>query len=57
MEDTKILEKWNITKEERVVILEAIRTNHDKTINSNLIIEVIKNAECQKFVTVKGALI
>lgn len=57
VEDTNILEKWNIPEEDRPVILEAIRVHHNKNINSNLTVEVIKNAECQKFVTIEGALI
>lgn len=55
--NNRLLEKWNIPVEDRKVILEAIRVHHKKEINPNLIIEVIKNAECQKFVTVNGALI
>lgn len=57
VEDNKLLEKWNIPIEDRAIILEAIREHHNKDINSNLVVEVIKNAECQKFVTVEGALI
>ena len=57
VEENNFLEKLNIPIEDRKVILEAIRVHHDKTVNSNLIIEVIKNAECQKFVTLEGALI
>ena len=57
VEDNDLLEKWNIPVEDREIILEAIRFHHNKSINSNLTIEVIKNAECQKFVTVEGALI
>lgn len=57
VEDNNLLEKWNIPIEDRLIILEAIRVHHNKEMNSNLIIEVIKNTECQKFVTVEGALI
>ena len=57
VENNKILEKWNIPAEDRKIILEAIRVHHSKNINTNLTIEVIKNAECQKFITVEGALI
>ena len=53
----KLLEKWNIPEEDRPIIIEAIRTHHQKTKSDNLIVEVIKNAECQKFVTVRGSLI
>lgn len=55
--DNQLLERWNIPLEDRDIIIEAIRAHHNKEINSNLTVEVIKNAECQKFVTVEGALI
>lgn len=55
--NNELLEKWNIPVEDRKVILEAIRVHHKKEVNPNLIVEVIKNAECQKFITIKGALI
>ena len=55
--DNQLLEKWNIPIEDRSIILDAIRLHHHKEVNPNLTIEVIKNAECQKFVTVEGALI
>jgi len=57
VKNNNILEKWNVPVEDRAIILEAIRAHHNKDINSNLIVEVIKNAECQKFITVEGALI
>lgn len=57
VEEHKLLEKWNIPKEDRLVILEAIRNHHNKNKSNNLVVEVIKNAECQKFVTVEGSLI
>ena len=55
--NNKLLENWNIPEEDREIILEAIRSHHKKEINPRLIVEVIKNAECQKFVTIKGILI
>lgn len=55
--DNKLLEKWNIPNEDKLVIIEAIKSHHKKEKSENLIVEVIKNAECQKFITVKGALI
>ncbi len=55
--ENKLLEKWNIPEEDRKIIIEAIKSHHKKEKNKELIVEVIKNAECQKFVTVKGALI
>ena len=55
--DNNLLEKWNIPLNDRSIIIEAIKSHHKKNKSENLIVEVIKNAECQKFVTVKGALI
>lgn len=55
--NNELLEKWNIPVEDRKVILEAIRVHHKKEVNPNLTVEVIKNAECQKFITIKGTLI
>lgn len=57
VEDNKLLEKWNIPENDRSIILEAIRNHHKKEKSSHLIVEVIKNAECQKFITIEGALI
>ena len=57
VEDNKLLEKWNIPKDDRSIILKAIRNHHKKEKSSCLICEVIKNAECQKFVTIEGSLI
>ena len=57
VEDNKLLEKWYIPENDRSIILEAIRNHHKKEKSSHLIVEVIKNAECQKFITIEGALI
>ena len=57
VEDNKLLEKWYIPENDRSIILEAIRNNKKKEKSSHLIVEVIKNAECQKFITIEGALI
>lgn len=57
VEENNLLEKWNIPLEDRIVILEATRVHHKKEISPNLIVEVIKNAECEKFITVEGALV
>ena len=57
VENNKLLEKWNIPENERNIVLEAIRSHHKKEKSKNLIVEVIKNAECQKFITIEGALI
>lgn len=55
--ENKLLEKWDIPLEDRSIIIEAIKSHHQTKKSENLIVEVIKNAECQKFVTIKGALI
>lgn len=55
--ENNLLEKWNIPLEDRNIILEAIRAHHRKEVSPNLIVEVIKNAECEKFITVEGALV
>ena len=57
VENNKLLKKWNIPENERNIVLEAIRSHHKKEKSKNLIVEVIKNAECQKFITIEGALI
>ena len=57
VENGKLLEKWNIPDSDRGIILKAIRSHHNKEKSDNLIVEVIKNAECQKFITIEGVLI
>lgn len=51
------LDKWNISDEEQSTILNAIEAHHGKIPTKSKIAEVVKNAECFKFVTVKGSLI
>ena len=43
--------------EDKKVILNAIEAHHNAIKATSLVAEVVKNAECFKFVTVKGALI
>lgn len=50
------LEKWGVGEAEQKIILEAIVSHHSKSYKSK-IAEIVKNAECFKFVTVEGSLI
>jgi len=51
------LDKWLVSKEDKKIILNAILAHHGKKPTESLTAEVMKNAECFKFVTVKGATI
>jgi hypothetical protein len=53
----KYLNKWGVPKEKQEVILNAIEAHHDKVLGKTKVAEVVKNAECFKFLTLKGALI
>ena len=53
----KYLTKWKVSKEKREIILNAIEAHHDKVPCQTKIAEVVKNAECFKFLTLKGALV
>jgi len=53
----KYLEEWKVPKEEQDIILNAIEAHHNAVETKSLIAEVVKNAECYKFITVKGAMI
>lgn len=51
------LEKWNVSEEEQRIILNAILAHHNNVETETKVAEIVKNAECFKFVTVQGALI
>jgi hypothetical protein len=53
----KHLSEWNVDKDEQEIILNAIEAHHNKTPTQSKIAEIVKNAECFKFVTVEGNLI
>ena len=53
----KYLEKWNVEKEEQEIILNAIEAHHNDVEVKTKIGEIVKNAECFKFVTIEGSLI
>jgi len=53
----KYLDEWNVDEDEQKIILNAIEAHHDKIPTKSKVAEVVKNAECFKFVTVEGSLI
>jgi len=53
----KYLNKWQVSKNKQEIILDSIRNHHNKTKSKSKVAEIVKNAECFKFVTLEGALI
>lgn len=53
----KFLMHWEIPKEKQKIILNAIEAHHGDVKTETKVAEIVKNAECFKFVTVEGALI
>ncbi len=53
----KFLKQWKVNIQKQKVILNAIRAHHDKVPTESTLAEVVKNAECFKFLTVRGAVI
>lgn len=53
----KYLIKWKVPKGKQDIILNAIEAHHDKVLHKTKVAEVVKNAECFKFLTLKGALV
>jgi len=51
------LKKWQVSPAKQDIILNAIEAHHAKRTTKSKAAEVVKNAECFKFVTVEGALI
>jgi len=51
------LDKWDVSEEEQKIILNSIEAHHNKVPTESKIAEVVKNAECFKFVTVEGSMI
>ena len=51
------LKKWNVIEEEQEIILNAIEAHHNDVETKTKIAEIVKNAECFKFITIEGALI
>lgn len=53
----KYLKRWKVGPRKTMIILNAIRAHHEKVKAESKIAEVMKNAECFKFLTVEGAVI
>lgn len=53
----KSLDEWGIDKNDQEIILNSIQAHHGKVPTTSKVAEVVKNAECFKFVTVEGSLI
>lgn len=53
----RYLDKWNVDKNDQGVILNAIEAHHGKVSTKSKVAEIVKNAECFKFVSVEGSLI
>ena len=53
----RYLKEWKVPEEEQKVILNSILAHHNGVKAETKIAEIVKNAECFKFVTVEGALI
>lgn len=53
----KYLDEWRVPQEEQKIILNSIQAHHGAIKTESQIAEIVKNAECFKFVTVEGALI
>lgn len=51
------LKEWKVPEEEQKIILNAIQAHHGHVETETKLAEVVKNAECFKFVTVEGSLI
>lgn len=51
------LNEWKVSDEEQHIILNAIEAHHNHIETETKIAEIVKNAECFKFVTVEGSLI
>ena len=53
----KYLDEWNVLEDEKEIILNSIEAHHNKVETKTKIAEIVKNAECFKFVTIEGSLI
>jgi hypothetical protein len=53
----KYLNQWHVPKDKQEIIINAIEAHHAKVPTKSVEAEVMKNAECFKFVTLEGALI
>ncbi len=53
----KYLDKWDVDSDEQEIIINAIEAHHGNVPAKSKVAEVVRNAECFKFVTVEGSLI
>lgn len=53
----KYLIEWNVDANEQSIILNAIEAHHNHIPATSKVAEVVKNAECYKFITIEGSLI
>lgn len=51
------LDEWGVSEQEQKIILNSIKAHHGKIGTETKVAEIVKNAECFKFVSVEGALI
>ena len=53
----KYLKQWGLNKGEEEIILNSIEAHHEHVATKSLEAEVVKNAECFKFLELRGTLI
>lgn len=53
----KYLKEWEVSENEKRIILNSIMAHHNHVKTDTKIAEIVKNAECFKFVTIEGSLI
>ena len=53
----KYLDEWKVNEKDKNIILNSIEAHHNQVPSKSLVAEVVKNAECFKFLTLKGSLI
>ena len=51
------LDRWKVSREDQEIIINSIEAHHNKIPAKSRIAEVVKNAECFKFVTLEGSRI
>ncbi len=51
------LKEWGCDESEIQIIINSIKSHHGKIKTTSKIAEVVKNAECYKFISIEGALI
>ncbi|MEI6426011.1 MAG: hypothetical protein WCO66_01525 [Candidatus Absconditabacteria bacterium] len=51
------LDDWSVSKDDQLIILNAIEAHHNKIPTNSIVAEIVKNAECFKFISIEGSLI